>query len=60
MTLVHRQAQMHPHVKYWVRPDIENRIKAGEIKAHFDSTVREIGRGLCGGGDGFWNAAAEE
>ena len=43
VTLVHRQAQMHPHVKYWVRPDIENRIKAGEIKAHFNSTVREIG-----------------
>jgi thioredoxin reductase (NADPH) len=43
VTLVHRGAQMHNHVKYWVRPDIENRIKAGEIKAHFDSTVQEIG-----------------
>ena len=43
VTLVHRGAQMHTHVKYWVRPDIENRIKAGEIKAHFDSTVQEIG-----------------
>jgi len=43
VTLVHRDAQMHNHVKYWVRPDIENRIKAGEIKAHFRSTVREIG-----------------
>jgi len=42
VTLVHRGAQMHNHVKYWVRPDIENRIKAGEIKAHFDSTVQEI------------------
>ena len=29
VTLVHRGAQMHNHVKYWVRPDIENRIKAG-------------------------------
>jgi thioredoxin reductase (NADPH) len=42
VTIVHRDAQMHNHVKYWVRPDIENRIKAGEIKAHFNSTVREI------------------
>jgi thioredoxin reductase (NADPH) len=43
VTIIHRGSQMHPHVKYWVRPDIENRIKAGEIVAHFNSTVREIG-----------------
>lgn len=43
VTLVHRGPQMHNHVKYWVRPDIENRIKAGEIPAHFNSTVQEIG-----------------
>ena len=43
VTLVHRGPQMHQHVKYWVRPDIENRIKAGEIGAHFNSTVQEIG-----------------
>jgi thioredoxin reductase (NADPH) len=43
VTLVHRGAQMHDHVKYWVRPDIDNRIKAGEIVAHFKSTVQEIG-----------------
>ena len=43
VTLVHRGAQMHQHVKYWVRPDIENRIKAGEIAAHFNSTLHEIG-----------------
>ena len=42
VTLVHRGAQMHPHVKYWVRPDIENRIKAGEIEAYFGTTVLEI------------------
>jgi len=42
VTLIHRGAQMHSHVKYWVRPDIENRIKAGEIVAHFNSTVQEI------------------
>ncbi len=43
VTLVHRGSQMHNNVKYWVRPDIENRIKAGEIAAHFNSTVQEIG-----------------
>ncbi len=43
VTLVHRGAQMHHHVKYWVRPDIENRIKAGEITAYFNSTVQEVG-----------------
>ncbi|HEY4841598.1 MAG TPA: YpdA family putative bacillithiol disulfide reductase [Terriglobales bacterium] len=42
VTLVHRGAQIHNHVKYWVRPDIENRIKAGQITAHFNSTVEEI------------------
>ncbi len=42
VTLIHRGAQMHGNVKYWVRPDIENRIKAGEITAHFNSTVEEI------------------
>jgi len=43
VTLVHRGSQMHDHVKYWVRPDIENRIKAVEITAYFKSTVEEIG-----------------
>ncbi len=37
VTLVHRGAEMHRHVKYWIKPDIENRIKNGEIKAYFDS-----------------------
>lgn len=43
VTLVHRGAQMHHHVKYWVRPDVENRIKNGEITAYFNSTVQGIG-----------------
>ena len=42
VTLVHRGAEMHPHVKYWIKPDIENRIKNGEIKALFHSNVIEI------------------
>jgi len=42
VTLVHREAGMHRHVKYWIKPDIENRIKNGEIKAWFNSQVVEI------------------
>jgi thioredoxin reductase (NADPH) len=42
VTLVHRGPGMHANVKYWIKPDIENRIKNGEIKAYFSSTVREI------------------
>lgn len=45
VTLVHRGPGIHNHVKYWVRPDIENRIKAGEITAYFNSSVQEIGVG---------------
>jgi thioredoxin reductase (NADPH) len=42
VTLVHRGSGMHPHVKYWIKPDIENRIKNGEIQAYFNSQVIEI------------------
>ncbi len=42
VTLVHRGPCIHPHVKYWIKPDIENRIKAGEIKAMFNTYVKEI------------------
>jgi thioredoxin reductase (NADPH) len=42
VTLVHREAEVHRHVKYWIKPDIENRIKNGEIKAYFRSQVIEI------------------
>jgi thioredoxin reductase (NADPH) len=42
VTLVHRGPTLHSHVKYWILPDIDNRIKAGEIKAYFSSTVQEI------------------
>lgn len=44
VTMVHRRAALSDHIKYWVRPDIENRIKAGEIPAYFNSTVTEIGQ----------------
>jgi thioredoxin reductase (NADPH) len=42
VTLVYRGAEVQPHVKYWIKPDIENRIKNGEIKAFFRSNVVEI------------------
>jgi thioredoxin reductase (NADPH) len=42
VTLVHRGAEMHRHVKYWILPDINNRIKNGEIAAYFSSTVTNI------------------
>jgi thioredoxin reductase (NADPH) len=42
VTLVHRHATLGDSIKYWVRPDIENRIKEGSIAARFESTVVEI------------------
>jgi bacillithiol disulfide reductase len=42
VTLVHRGASISNHVKYWIKPNIENRIKNGEIKAYFHSSVTEI------------------
>jgi thioredoxin reductase (NADPH) len=42
VTLVHRGTEMHRHVKYWILPDINNRVKNGEITAHFSSTVANI------------------
>jgi thioredoxin reductase (NADPH) len=43
VTLVYRGQRLHHHVKYWIKPDLENRIKNGEIEAHFESHVQEIG-----------------
>ena len=42
VTLVHRGPEIHKHVKYWIFPDIMNRIKNGEITAYFDSTVASV------------------
>ena len=44
VSLVHRGPALSPGVKYWILPDIENRIKAGQIAALFGSTVRTIDR----------------
>jgi thioredoxin reductase (NADPH) len=42
VTLVHRGATLGDSIKYWVRPDIDNRIKEGSIAARFDTRVLEI------------------
>ena len=42
VTLVHRHAALGDSIKYWVRPDIENRIKEGSIAARFESSVVAI------------------
>ena len=42
VTLVHRRAELGSSIKYWVKPDIENRIKEGSIKAYFETNVIEI------------------
>jgi thioredoxin reductase (NADPH) len=42
VTLIHRGTKLSEGIKYWVLPDIENRLKAGQIRGLFDSTVEEI------------------
>ena len=44
VTLIHRRACLGDSIKYWVRPDIENRISEGSIAARFETTVVEIRR----------------
>jgi thioredoxin reductase (NADPH) len=42
VTLVHRNKDLGATIKYWVRPDIENRIKGGQVKALFETRVKQI------------------
>ncbi|GAB3412394.1 YpdA family putative bacillithiol disulfide reductase [Niabella aquatica] len=42
VTMVVKGDEIGSRVKYWVRPDIENRIKEGSIRAYFNSTLKEI------------------
>lgn len=42
VTLVHRGAGISDRVKYWIKPNIENRIKNGEIPAYFNSRIVQI------------------
>ncbi|HXO30282.1 MAG TPA: YpdA family putative bacillithiol disulfide reductase [Thermoanaerobaculia bacterium] len=44
VTLVHRREQVKAGVKYWLKPDVENRIAEGSIRARFRSVVRAFGR----------------
>ena len=44
VTLLVRSKELGKSLKYWVRPDIENRIKAGQIQALFSTRVKEIVR----------------
>jgi thioredoxin reductase (NADPH) len=42
VTMVIRKNEINNRVKYWVKPDIENRIEEGSIKAYFQSNITEI------------------
>jgi thioredoxin reductase (NADPH) len=42
VTLIHRGSSLSARIKYWIKPNIENRIKNGEISAYFNSRVLEI------------------
>ena len=42
VTMVHRRPALGDSIKYWVKPDIENRIKEGSIEARFNTHVLEI------------------
>ncbi|HXK07867.1 MAG TPA: YpdA family putative bacillithiol disulfide reductase [Verrucomicrobiae bacterium] len=42
VTLIHRGPGISDRVKYWIRPNIENRIKTGEVRAYFNSRVKGI------------------
>ncbi len=42
VTMVIRESSLRESVKYWVKPDIENRIKEGSIKVYFNSEVKTI------------------
>jgi thioredoxin reductase (NADPH) len=44
VTLVHRRERLSDSVKYWIRPDIENRLREGAIAARFSTRVVEIRR----------------
>jgi thioredoxin reductase (NADPH) len=44
VTLIHRGKELGKSIKYWVRPDIENRIQAGQIQALLEARIEEITR----------------
>ena len=42
VTMAIRSNEIYPKTKYWIKPNIENRIKEGSIKAYFETSVKEI------------------
>jgi bacillithiol disulfide reductase len=42
VTLIYRRRELSRHIKYWIRPDLENRIKANAIHSYLESQVTEI------------------
>jgi thioredoxin reductase (NADPH) len=44
VTLIHREPELSRHIKYWIKPDLENRIKENSIQALFQTEVKEIHR----------------
>jgi bacillithiol disulfide reductase len=42
VTLVVRERELSRHIKYWIRPDLENRIKEGSVHAQFGSVLTDI------------------
>ena len=42
VTIVHRGSAFGESIKYWVKPDLENRVKEGSIKAHFNANIVAI------------------
>ena len=42
VTMSVRKSSINTRVKYWIKPNIENRIKEGSIKAYFNTTIAEI------------------
>ncbi|MER3482057.1 MAG: thioredoxin reductase, partial [Meiothermus sp.] len=42
VTVVHREGEVRPSVKYWLKPDFENRVKEGSIRLLLNATVQEI------------------
>jgi len=42
VTLIHRGSGISDAVKYWIKPNLENRIRNGEIRAYFQSRVTAI------------------
>jgi thioredoxin reductase (NADPH) len=48
VTMIYREPELSSHIKYWIRPDIENRINEGSIRAFAQSSVTEIAlRSIC-------------